>query len=44
MKISRFQHIESDAKLLHFALNKKLMQIETYLPITSMVLIINYAD
>ena len=40
IKIWRFQNIESHAILLHFALNKKLMDIETNLPTKSMVLII----
>ena len=31
MKIWRFQNIESHAILFHFVLNKKLMQIKTYL-------------
>ena len=43
MKIWRFQKIESHAILLHFAFNKKLMQIETYLLTKLMVLIITCA-
>ena len=43
MKIWRFQKIESHAILLHFAFNKKLMQIETYLPTKLMVLTITCA-
>ena len=43
MKIWRFQKIESHAILLHFAFNKKLMQIETYLLTRLMVLIITCA-
>ena len=42
-KIWRFQKIESHAILLHFAFNKKLMQIETYLLTKLMVLIITCA-
>ena len=43
MKIWWFQKIESHAILLHFASNKKLMQIDTYSLTRLMVLIITCA-
>ena len=43
MKIWRFQNIESHAILLHFVLNKKLMQIETNLFTKSIMSIISCA-